>query len=145
MKVEIIDTPFHIEIYGFSGVAANKDYAATAFKLSGQMWQTIKEAGIKNKGQNIWVYEPDEIVFAGVELREAPANDSKLQFKNISLKKYAYFKHIGPFSLIKQVGQNMAEEIKRRGFQATLPYIEIYGHWHADETKLETELLMSLK
>jgi hypothetical protein len=32
-----------------------------------------------------------------------------------------------------------------RGFETTLPYIEIYGHWTNDETKLETELLMSLK
>jgi hypothetical protein len=57
MNIEIIDTSFDINIYGFSGIAFNKDYAGTAFKLSGKMWQVIKDAGIKNKGQNIWVYE----------------------------------------------------------------------------------------
>ena len=145
MNIEIINTPFNIDIYGFSGTALNKDYAGTAFKLSGRMWQTIKETGLKNKGQNIWVYEPNESVFAGVVLEEPQKNNSILQYKNITLKKYAYFKHIGSFSLIKQVGQNMIEEIKNRGLQTTLPYIEIYGHWNNDETKLETELLMSVK
>jgi effector-binding domain-containing protein len=145
MNIEIINTPFNIDIYGFSGAALNKDYAETAFKLSGKMWQAIKETGIKNKGQNIWVYEANESVFAGVVLEEPKKNNSALQYKSITLKKYAYFKHIGSFSLIKQVGQNMIEEIKNRGLQTTLPYIEVYGHWNNDETKLETELLMSLQ
>jgi hypothetical protein len=39
----------------------------------------------------------------------------------------------------------MTDEIKRRGFETTLPYVEIYGHWNNDESKLETELLMCLK
>jgi len=145
MNIEIINTPLSIDTYGFSGTALNKDYAGTAFKLSGKVWQTIKETGIKNKGQNIWVYEPNESVFAGVALEEPQKNNSALQHKNITLMKYAYFKHIGSFGLIRQVGQNMIEEINKRGLQTTLPYVEIYGHWNNDETKLETELLMSLK
>ncbi len=144
MNIEIIHTPLTIEIYGFSGIALNNDYAGTAFKLSGKMWQIVKENGIKNKGQNIWVYEPDESVFAGVELDEPRNRNSELQHKTITLKKYAYFKHIGSYNLLKQTGQNMIKEIKERGFQTTLPYIEIYGRRNNDETKLETELLMSL-
>jgi hypothetical protein len=38
----------------------------------------------------------------------------------------------------------MRDELKRNGFSPGFPYIEIYGHWTEDETKLETELLMSL-
>lgn len=142
--MEIRNTPFTIEIYGFSGTAFNKDYAGTAFKLSGKMWQTIKESGIKNKGQNIWVYESDDRVFAGVMLENPQNNNSILEFKKITLEKYAYFKHVGPYNLIKQAGQNMTTEIKRRGFQTELPYLEIYGHWNPDETKQETELIMNL-
>lgn len=144
MNIQIIDIPYSIEIYGFSGIALNKDYAGTTFKLSGKVWQIIKENSIRNKGQNIWVYEPGERVFAGVELDEPHNHNSELQHKTITLKKYAYFKHIGSYNQLKQTGQNMVEEIKKRGFQTTLPYIEIYGHWNSDETKLETELLMSL-
>lgn len=145
MNIEIIDTPFNIDIYGFSGTAWNKDYAVTAFKLSAKMWQVIKENGIKNRGQNIWVYDTNESVFAGVEIDEQQKNNSAVEHKNILLKKYAYFKHIGSYNLIKQVGQRMIEEIKSKGLETTLPYIEIYGHWNNDESKTETELLMNLQ
>ncbi len=145
MNVEIINTPFSLEIYGFSGLAINKDYVGTAFKLMDKMWQTVKTNGLKHKGLNIWVYEPDEKVFAGVELDNTPKQETKLEQKNIHLVKYAYYKHIGPYNLLKQVGQNMGDELKNRGFETSTPYIEIYGHWTNDETKLETELFMCLK
>ncbi len=145
MNIEIINQNLNLDIFGYSGTALNKDYAGTAFKLMDKMWQTIKSEGLKHKGLNIWVYEPNEKVFAGVELEEILKNKTDLEQKNIALKKYASFKHIGPYSLIKQVGQNMTNELKSRGFETALPYIEIYGHWTNDETKLETELLMSLK
>ena len=145
MKIEIINEPFKIDIYGFEGTAGNKDYVATAFKLSGKMWETVKAKELKNKGKNIWVYENDEKVFAGVELNNIPPGEIELEHKVISLKKYACYKHIGSFNLIKQVGLNMKNELKSQGYETNLPYIEIYGHWTNDETKCETELFMSLK
>jgi hypothetical protein len=51
----------------------------------------------------------------------------------------------GRYDLIKQVGQIMKNELKNKGFETVYPYVEIYGHWTNDETKLETELLMCLK
>jgi effector-binding domain-containing protein len=145
MKIEIINRPFRLNIYGFSGTAINKDYFGTAFSLSGKMWQVVKSNNLKNKGLNVWVYEPDEKVFTGVELDDTPKQEIGLEQKSITLQKYAYYKHVGSYNLIKKAGQSMTDEIKQRGFEAGLPYIEIYGHWTNDETKLETELLMSLK
>ena len=145
MKIEIIDKELKLNISGFSGVAANKNYAGTAFALMDKMWPLIKSKGLKHKGLNIWVYEPGEQVFAGVELEDASITDTGLEQKVISLKKYAYYKHIGPYNLIKQAGQTINDELKRKGFETDLPYIEIYGHWTNDETKVETELLMCLK
>jgi hypothetical protein len=89
------------------------------------------------------VYEQNEKVFAGVELNDSPVPGTGLEQKNINFIKYAYYKHIGPYTLIKQAGQNMRDELKKRGFGTTFPYVEIYGHWTKDETKLETELLIS--
>lgn len=143
MNVEIINNPFVLNIYGFSGMALNKDYTATAFKLSGKMWETVKSNNIKNKGINIWVYEPNEMVFTGVELDPIPDQDTALELKSITLTKYAYYKHTGPYKLIKQVGLKMQDELKSKGFNTCLPYIEIYGHW-INETMSETELLLSL-
>ncbi len=145
MNVEIINKNFLVDIHGFSGIAVNKDYAGTAFKLMDKMWQVVKSNNLNNKGLNIWVYEQDEKVFAGVELNGIPEHNTGLEERTITLTKYAYYKHIGPYSLIKQVGQHMRDELKRKGFETTLPYMEIYGHWTNDDTKLETELLMSLK
>jgi len=145
MKVEIINKNFSLDIYGFSGIAVNKDYAGTAFKLMDRMWQVVKTKELKNKGINIWVYEASEKVFAGVELYDSPNGEPGLEHKIVHLPKYAYYKHIGPYNLIKQAGQNMIDELKSRNFETTSPYVEIYGHWTNDETKLETELLMSLK
>jgi len=145
MKVEIIHKNLKLDIYGFSGIAVNKDYAGTAFKLMDKMWQTVKANNLKNKGLNIWVYEPGEKLFAGVELIDIPGHNTGLEQKTVTLHKYGYFKHIGSYSLIKQAGQNMRDEPQRKGYEIIMPYIEIYGHWTNDETKTETELLMALK
>jgi hypothetical protein len=145
MNVEIINKNFSLDIYGFSGTAINKDYAGTAFKLMDKMWQAVKTNNLKNKGINIWVYEPNDKVFAGVELYDTPGDTIGLEHKIIDLVKYAYYKHVGSYNLLKQVGQNMRNELTNGGFEIGFPYIEIYGHWTNDETKLETELLMNLK
>ena len=145
MNVEIINRNLLLDIYGFSGIAVGKDYAGIAFKLMDKMWQVVKSNDLKHKGLNIWVYEPNEKVFAGVELEDSPKHDTGLEQKSITLIKYAYYKHIGSYNLIKQVGQNMKNELKSMGLETGYPYIEIYGHWTSDETKLETELLVNLK
>jgi len=145
MDIEIINIPFHLTIYGFSATALNKDYAGTAFGLMDRMWKIVKGNNLPNKGLNIWVYEPGDRVFAGVELEETPHLNMGLEQNNILLQKYAYYKHTGPYHLIKQTGQAMQAAIKQKGLESSLPYIEIYGHWTSDESKLETELLVQLK
>ena len=144
MKIEIINKELKLDISGFSGIAANKNYAGTAFALMDKMWPVVKSKGLKHKGQNIWVYEANEKVFAGVELEGHSITDTSLEQKAVLLAKYAYYKHIGPYSQLKQAGDNMHNELRRMGLKAGFPYIEIYGHWTNDETKLETELLMAV-
>jgi len=41
------------DLHGFSGMAMNKDFAGTAFKLMDKMWQTVKSNNLKNKGLNV--------------------------------------------------------------------------------------------
>ncbi len=144
MEVEIFTEELQLDIYGFGGIATNKDYSGTAFKLSGRMWDLIKANNLRNKGKNIWVYDSGEKVFAGVELDSFSDDNHGLEKLNLKIDKYAYYKHIGPYNLIKQSGQNMRNYLTENGYEIKLPYIEIYGHWTSDETKLETELLMCL-
>jgi len=143
--LQIIEEILHLDVYGFGGVAANKDHAGTAFKLMDRMWPIVKGKALKHKGLNIWIYEDGHKVFAGVELEDSPESDTGLELNRIMLNKYAYYKHIGPYSLLGQSGNNMRSELTRRGFVTGLPFIEIYGHWTDDESKLETELLIALK
>ena len=116
-----------------------------AFKLMDRMWRIVKSNGLGNKGKNIWIYEKDETVFAGIELEVIPGPDIILEHKSLTLSKYAWYKHIGPYNLIKLAGQSMNDEIRKKGFEVDFPYVEIYGHWTNDESKPETELLMCLK
>ena len=145
MDIEINTKGLELNIYGFSGTAINKDYAGTAFRLMDKMWQVVKTKQLKHRGLNIWVYEANENVFAGVELDDTDKHNTGLEQKSIHLIKYARYKHIGSYNLLKQTGQSMINELKWKGFETGYPYIEIYGHWTNDETKLETELFMSLK
>jgi effector-binding domain-containing protein len=147
VDIQISTENLQLDIYGFGGIAMNKDYAGTAFKLSGKVWEVIKANDIKSKGKNIWIYETGERVFAGVELEDDTTYNNKLGLEKnaINIERYAYFKHIGPYNLIKKTAQNMTTELAKRGLEVILPYIEIYGHWTSDETKLETELIMSIK
>ncbi|SRR5579871_866623 len=143
MNIEILTNSLQLNIYGFGSVAINKDYINTAFSLSDKMWKEVKTKGIDNKGKNIWVYENNDKVFAGIEIENY--NGNILEYKKIILDKYAYYKHIGPYHLIKKIGQDMRNELTKNRYEIILPYIEIYGHWTKDENKLETELFMCLK
>ncbi|MDH4057769.1 MAG: GyrI-like domain-containing protein, partial [Cyclobacteriaceae bacterium] len=99
----------------------------------------------KNKGKNIWVYDTADKIFAGIELDNQTVNNFGLEKMTIDIDKYAYFKHIGAYNLIKQTGYRMTDELTKQGYEIIQPYIEIYGHWNNDESKSETELIMRLK
>lgn len=143
MNIEIRDK-LDLNPYGLGAVAQAGTYAATAFQLSGRVWQLVKENGLRNKGINIWVYDANHTVFAGVELEAAPPPEMGLTHKPITLSKYAYYKHVGPYDQIAEKGQWMTREVTAQGFAIVHPYIEIYGHWTQDARKLETELLMAV-
>ncbi|MBN8718717.1 MAG: hypothetical protein J0H85_04675 [Sediminibacterium magnilacihabitans] len=91
MDIEIITDTLFLQLHGFGGIAFNKDYASTAFKLSGKMWDCVKSQELKHKGKNIWVYENDDKVFAGIELEVNQPTNSLLEEKKIKLSKYARF------------------------------------------------------
>ncbi|MBS1563908.1 MAG: hypothetical protein JST39_05940 [Bacteroidetes bacterium] len=144
MEIQLIHHPLKLHVFGFGGIAVNKNYAATAFGLMDKVWPVIKSKGLKHKGLNTWIYEAEDKVFAGVELEDSTAADTGLEQKIVLLDKYAYIKHIGPYSLIKQTSNYMQNEIRKMGLTPALPYIEIYGHWTEDESRLETELLLAI-
>ena len=145
MALEIINKPFIVTLYGFSGKVLNKDYAGTGRSLMDPMWKEIKSKGIKNKGINYWVYDKGDMLFTGVGLDQDIPADSKMELKKIDLTSYAYWKHIGPYSKLKEAYSNMHSELEKRNISFYFPFLEIYGHWTPDENKLETEILFALQ
>ena len=135
---------FHIELYGVSGVAVNQDWAGTGMALMDKMWKEVKTRKFENTGINVWVYEPGDKMFAGVGLLTPPPADTILEPKKVILPKYVYYKHIGSYHGIKDSFIRLKAEFDQAGIKTGLPYLEIYGHWTEDESKLETELLWTL-
>ena len=135
---------FSILLYGFSGIAAHNDWAGTGKKLMDKLWREIRSKQLANKGLNVWVYEEGNRLFAGVELTAPPPDGSPLECKTVTLPKYFYGKHIGPYDGLRSAHEAAREEFKKVGIKPGLPYVEIYGHWNDDQSKLETELLWNI-
>ncbi|MBS1663998.1 MAG: hypothetical protein JST68_23335 [Bacteroidetes bacterium] len=135
---------FQIELYGISGIAENRNWAKTGISLMDKMWKEVKTRQLPNKGINVWVYEPGDKMFAGVELTAEPPGDTVLERKVVMLPKYIWALHVGPYDRIPDSFKLLSEEFDRLGIKRGLPYLEIYGHWNEDVSKLETELLWSL-
>jgi len=132
-------------IYGYGGFAPDKNWGEIGFGLMNRMWEKVKGNNLKNKGINIWVYEPNWAIFAGVELESTPPEDLGLEMKKVRLPNYAIYKHIGPYSKLGESLTAAKNELANRGLNPVLPYLEIYGHWDPDESKLETDMIWMLK
>ena len=145
MAQYIIRENFRIELYGISGVAIDREWSKTGMILMDRMWKEVKGRHFANKGINVWVYESDNEMFTGVELLSPPPGNTILEHKKLILPKYVYYKHIGPYDKIKDSGARLSKEFERDGIHAGLPYLEMYGHWTEDASKLETEMLWSVK
>jgi len=140
-----IKNGLELTLYGYSGFAPKKNWGEVGFGLMNRMWEKVKGNNLKNKGINIWVYEPDWAIFAGVELENAPPEGLGLETKKVALPKYAVYKHMGPYN---KIGDSLAmarEELISKGLKPVLPYLEIYGHWDPDESKLETDMIWKLE
>jgi hypothetical protein len=122
MALEIIEQPFVVNLHGFSGKVVNKDYAGTGSPLMDAMWKEVKSKGIKNKGINYWVYEKGDMLFTGVELEHEPTTDSKMELKKINIPKYVRWKHVGPYTRLKQAYDGMHAELAKRNMGFYFPF-----------------------
>ena len=134
-----------LDLYGFSGVADKENWSATGTRLMNRLWDEVRSLQSPNKGMNVWLYEEGNHMFAGVELAGTPPPGSTLEHKAITLPRYAYYKHLGPYSSISTTYTAAREELKKVGIIPILPYVEIYGHHRDDPAQQETELLWSIK
>lgn len=135
-----IKKDLRLSLYGVSGVAMDRNWPDTGMRLMNEMWSQVKLHQLKNKGINVWVYLPGDTMFTGLELLTPPPAGTSLEYKQFHLPEYVYYKHIGPYDKIKEVFPKLKAELDRKSINHRLPYLEIYGHWTEDSSRLETEL-----
>jgi hypothetical protein len=134
-----------LSLYGCAGIAVDKNWANTGMSLMNKMWHLVKSNNLPNKGINVWVYEPGDAMFTGVELLAPPPPDVPLEHKEIVIPEYVSYMHIGPYDKIKEAFPKVKAQLEQKGINHGLPYLEIYGHWTEDTSRLETELLWSMR
>ena len=145
MSIEIINSELNLSLHGFSGQAVNKNYGETGFKLMNKMWSVVKANKLPNKGINVWLYGAGDTMFIGVELTKAPVNKFDLEQMDVKLTKYIRYKHVGAYSGLPRAYKLMRNFLSDNNLKSQFPWLEIYGDWNADESKLETDIIMGLE
>lgn len=146
MEEVIINQSKTFTLYGFSKLHdQNKPFSATIFELLDQVWEEVRNKKLSHTGINHVVYENGHHMFAGIELISPPEGDSSLEKKIIHFQKYAFRRHIGPYSKLDESYQEIRSLVENSGEALELPLIEVYGHWTEDESKLETDIFHNLK
>jgi hypothetical protein len=143
MEIEVEKAPVEFDLYGVSGDVPNFDFAGTGRRLMDEMWKRIGERGIEQTGVNCWVYDSVNRMFAGVEIEGDDAES--LEHKPVTLQKYAYYKHVGPYEKLGDVHRGMEAELTARGLKEVGPRVEKYGDWTEDQNKLVTEVFFAIE
>ncbi|WP_274648862.1 GyrI-like domain-containing protein [Paenibacillus humicola] len=121
-----------------------KPYRETIFELLDQVWLEVRSKGLLHTGINHVVYDDNRVIFAGIALTVPSAEASRLEKKEVVFQKFAYCKHIGPYRNLDRTHKSIRSAVKASGERHGAPVMEIYGHWHEDESRLETEILYHL-
>lgn len=143
MDIEIREN-LTLRLYGLSGIVHDNKFGETGVGLMNKMGDIVEENKLPSKGINIWIYDSRGKMFAGVEMKSEPANTFGLEVKDVVFKKYAWYKHLGPYELLYSENEKMREELHRRGFKYGPPSAEIYAHQEPDIQKLETEIIYTV-
>lgn len=143
MDIEIREN-LKLHLYGFSAPVPNFKFGETGIALANRMWDIVKKNNLPHKGINIWVYDSEGKMFAGVEIEPRPSNNFGMEERDLHFKKYAWHKHVGSYMLLRQANEFMKLELTKRKLNWGPPSLEIYGHHGPDESKLETEIIYTL-
>lgn len=146
LAIEILTAPISYHLYGLKSAVEDYQFGAVGMRLMGELWPTLKSAGISTTGINHWVYLPDGSMFVGVEVK-TPATeipDSLLPLRFV-LNRYLKHVHIGPYQRLPQTWQLLKAEMTARGEVMRGPCLEVYGHHDDDPNQLETTILIGLE
>lgn len=144
MTVEIRNEPICFDLHGVTGDVPDRNYAAAGFKLMDKLWPVIKENGIETTGINYWFYREATRLSTCVEL-SGDGGAEYFEHVPVRFESYAYYKHIGSYERLGEAYAALKNEIADRGLTQSGDYVEKYGHWTDDSSKLETEIFAGLR
>lgn len=142
MNLAIHTDALTIRLFGAS-MPHNKasSYGAEIRGLLDRVWPAIRANKLAHKGINWVLYNADCSLFAGVELEIDPSGDLALEPRDVHFTRYAVWKHIGPYDKLADAYAGMKRAMATHGISPGHPFIEKYGHWSDDPSKLETDLI----
>ncbi len=142
--MEIVNEPFRVTLFGYSGPIRDGDVATSGRQLMDRMWQEVKGRQLANQGINYWVYLPNNKMFTGVELSDPAMTVDGLERLEVELKRYAKHLHVGPYSTLPEVWPRLMGELHHQGFKMAGIALEVYGHMNPGPAKCETTILIGL-
>jgi len=146
MQIKVIDIPWMKKLYGLSSIHdPNRSVGDEIKALLEPVWEIVRKHQISTTGINHVVYGVNGKYFCGVECPSLSQELQGLTSMRVTLGRYVYYKHIGPYSGIPKSYSEIVEEMGKMSLQPVPPSVEIYGHWNDDQTLLETELLLSFR
>jgi effector-binding domain-containing protein len=145
MEIQILQEPLELDLYGIGADVVDSDYSGTGRKLMDEMWSAIHANKLQYKGINFWVYDSATKMFVGVELDNGEASHGPLENKPVSLSKYVYYKHVGPYEKLGDIHRALEAEMAEQGLEEIGPRVEKYGHWTDDQSKLITEIFIAIR
>ena len=145
MRIDIVDRPLKVSLIGRSGPIGELSYGQKGQELMDSMWSDIRDRAIQTHGLNHWVYLPGNHLFTGVELKGPLRDIGSLERIEVVLSRFVRHVHVGPYSGLPGVWDELLKRIEGEGEARAYPNMEIYGHWTKDTGELKTTILIGLE
>ena len=115
-----------------------------------QVWAFLgKNKGLRTDGNNIFLYHHEDPAMMpidfGVEVVRRFEREGEVDCVTTPAGEAAVVLHRGPYSELAVAHRAVQEWCRTNGRAIGTHSMEIYGDWHSDANKLETEIVYFLK
>lgn len=108
----------------------------------GLVWSKIPRPKSEWIGRNVAIYHHDGNLFVGVECSDENYQVAGLERRTITIHDHILYIQKGPYSKFPDSYDQITNVFKTNAWEWGYPFMEIYGHWEEDESKLIVEILI---
>lgn len=117
--------------------------------LLDRVYAAVKSGEVVQSGHNVFLYRdgaPDTVtVEIGVEVASAFEDLGEVRHSTTPAGEVASTVHVGPYSTLGEAHDAIVGWCRERGLDRADVVWEVYGDWHEDESRLETEVYHLLR